>query len=817
MTAVLSATDALRRDRIMSSHDDNQIKYAQYANVCLSQLFILASRPLARFCMYNLQPVSITTTQPIEPPPTPLYNSALLKCTTPRLHLLHTHALIQEVPSFTNALTLLRVWANQRGYNGDYIASENARTGSVARAFLAGWAGRGPWWAALLGVLVNGEEPISDSGRKGAKRKLVARGLSSYQLFRAALDFLSRHEWSSQPVFARTKDSKHRYPPAEYQRYHDAVFVDASSSANLLAGMPLSSLDLLRHDAKVTLDVLGDGISAIDPFAEAFLNDQRDMVTRFDVVLSVDIANAKIHNQYHKALDWGSENSFVINSVCSVLWRALTNRAKAIGLFIQPSETRPVSQANPPPPPSSIIHIGLILDPANAHRLVDHGPALTDANTESDSHEVKVFRELWGKKSELRRFKDGRIQESVVWDVQSSDARAIPTLTCSESKTLATLPNTDSQGVLVLRLMTQLADFGSSIDGTSLDIPTKELSAGARIYYDIRTAIQNSTSPRVGLFVPEAAFDLLVKLQIKLLEAPSLWCVELVHDELVKMCHNCASAELQRFPRLHAQIIEIVSELLRGWLAPTSEYVQTLFAIRAAYINTNHLPFIAGSATAPRNAIPPRPSSPEPINCRHSPFADCEDDSSNGGEGDSHSVSSTIHDRSNASTPNVATTRQTRMQHRQSVTHRRSSSQTPPSSAHRHDSQGKQSSGQPGTSLQHTTCESFLTYFFGQNDVGSGPGGRKGSSSITDGVGSATGMGSSAESGIVPSGRDVAQSPTPMGLMAGKRGADGNSGGSLCIASPPLFSNLSMDSLFNVNVLGALLLHLPQLILQAIL
>ncbi|TDL20253.1 Nrap protein [Rickenella mellea] len=365
-----------------------------------------------------------STSEPIEPPPTPLYNSALLKCTTPRLHLLHTHALIQEVPSFTNALTLLRVWANQRGYNGDYIASENAKTSSVARAFLAGWAGRGPWWAALLGVLVNGEEPISDSGRKSAKRKLVARGLSSYQLFRAALDFLSRHEWSSQPVFARTKDGKHRHPPAEYQQYHDAVFVDASSSVNLLAGMPLSSLDLLRHDAKVTLDVLGDGISAIDPFAEAFLNDQRDMVTRFDVVLSVDIANAKIHNQSHKALDWGSENSFVINSVCSVLRRALTNRAKAIGVFIQPPETRPVSQANALPPPSSIIHIGLILDPANAHRLVDHGPALTDANTESDSHEVKVFRELWGEKSELRRFKDGRIQESVVWDVQSSDARA---------------------------------------------------------------------------------------------------------------------------------------------------------------------------------------------------------------------------------------------------------------------------------------------------------------------------------------------------------------------------------------------------------
>ena len=106
-------------------------------------------------------------------------------------------------------------------------------------------------------------------------------------------------------------------------------------------------------------------------------------------------------------------------------------------------------------------------------------------------------------------------------------------------------------------------DYIASIEGTKVDISTKELSGGARIYYifndvfghalacidstsnldnqDIRTAIRNSTGPRPSLFVPEAAFDLLVKPQIKLLEAPSLRCVELVYEELVKICHNCTS------------------------------------------------------------------------------------------------------------------------------------------------------------------------------------------------------------------------------------------------------------------------------------
>ncbi|GAA5855160.1 hypothetical protein JCM3766R1_005806, partial [Sporobolomyces carnicolor] len=178
-----------------------------------------------------------------------------------------------------------------------------------------------------------------------------------------------------------------------------------------------------------------------------------------------------------------------------------------------------------------------------------------------------------------------------------------------------------NRGTLILQLMTQFVrDFVASIDGTSLEISTKELCGGARIYYifndvfghalesinpttnlttqDIRTAIRNSTGPRPSLFVPEVAFDLLVKPQIKLLEPPSLRCVELVYEELMKICHNCTSTELQRYPRLHAQLIEVVSELLRERLGPTSEYVQSLISIQAAYINTNHPDFVKGSAEA---------------------------------------------------------------------------------------------------------------------------------------------------------------------------------------------------------------------------
>ena len=177
----------------------------------------------------------------------------------------------------------------------------------------------------------------------------------------------------------------------------------------------------------------------------------------------------------------------------------------------------------------------------------------------------------------------------------------------------------EHRGSLILQLMTRFASsFISSIDGTSMEISTKELCGGARIYYifnsvfgnsletidpttnlsvlDIRTAIRNSTGPRPSLFVPELAFDLLVKPQIKMLEIPSQRCVELVYEELIKICHTCGSTELSRFPRLQAKLIEVVSDLLRERLGPASNYVESLISIQRAYINTNHPNFLGAAA-----------------------------------------------------------------------------------------------------------------------------------------------------------------------------------------------------------------------------
>ncbi|KZT21012.1 hypothetical protein NEOLEDRAFT_1099926 [Neolentinus lepideus HHB14362 ss-1] len=352
----------------------------------------------------------------------------------------------------------------------------------------------------------------------------------------------------------------------------------------------------------------------------------------------------------------------------------------------------------------------------------------------------------------------------------------------------------NQQGALILRLMTQFArDFVSSIEGTNLNISTKELSGGARIYYifndifgsalasldstqnletqDIRTAIRNSTGPRPSLFVPETAFDLLVKPQIKLLEGPALRCVELVYEELVKICHSCTSTELQRFPRLHSQVVDVVSDLLRERLGPTSEYTQSLIDIQAAYINTNHPAFVQGSAEAARVVAnpptkphaPPRPTSTEPIN-GNGHAADEEEESGDEVPGsingiptsrDGRSVSSTVHDRSRTSAATLGKAAGQGL--------------VQPKPSHHHTHPRHSTPGDPRSTSPQSTRETFLNYFFGQN----GPGPLSGQAAGAAGTGfERTTVASSTT--FVSTGREVGspgENGMHSGLMAGRRDA----------------------------------------------
>lgn len=97
------------------------------------------------------------------------------------------------------------------------------------------------------------------------------------------------------------------------------------------------------------------------------------------------------------------------------LRRALTNRAIAFSLLVLPQPSGPVDKMSLD---AVNISLGIILDPVEAGRLIDRGPSIEDAEA------VAAFRDFWGPKSELRRFKDGSIIECVVWEADTPLARS---------------------------------------------------------------------------------------------------------------------------------------------------------------------------------------------------------------------------------------------------------------------------------------------------------------------------------------------------------------------------------------------------------
>ncbi|KAF8841474.1 Nrap protein [Paxillus ammoniavirescens] len=338
------------------------------------------------------------------PSPTPIYNTALLLSTFPKLSLLSTNALVKSSPAFSDAHALLRIWANQRGYG----------EGSMC---VHGFEGKGAWWAAVLGLIINGEDPAAGRTGKAGARRPIGKGLSSYQLFRASLDLLAKRDFGNAPAFVKPAN-RHLFPPDEYASRHSAVFVDGTSTLNLLADVPLTSLDMLRYDAQQTLERLINCISTDDMFADLFLKDQTHLSKRCDAIIRIDLLHVSKHRSAVDFVEYGTSDNALLSAVSRILRCGLGDRIRAIAIFHPSSSVRSISETSGSR--IAAVHIGLIYDPENAFRLVDHGPPAGEQETES----AKEFRQLWGDKAELRRFKDGRIIESVVWEVNTSDERA---------------------------------------------------------------------------------------------------------------------------------------------------------------------------------------------------------------------------------------------------------------------------------------------------------------------------------------------------------------------------------------------------------
>ncbi|KAI8057583.1 Dynamin central region-domain-containing protein [Gilbertella persicaria] len=171
---------------------------------------------------------------------------------------------------------------------------------------------------------------------------------------------------------------------------------------------------------------------------------------------------------------------------------------------------------------------------------------------------------------------------------------------------------------LVLNIITEFCtEFRTIIDGNSNDLSSFELSGGARISFvfhelyangvksidpldqikdiDIRTILYNSSGSTPALFVATTAFEVIIKQQIKRLEEPSVKCINMVYDELVRILGQLLTKQFfKRFPTLKDKFYQVVLAFFKRALQPTSKLVTDLVSMEACYINTAHPDFLNG-------------------------------------------------------------------------------------------------------------------------------------------------------------------------------------------------------------------------------
>jgi U3 small nucleolar RNA-associated protein 22 len=316
--------------------------------------------------------------------PTPLYNASIQSdmSITPYLKLLH--AASSKSDAFQDACILGRIWLRQRGF---------------ASALRRGGFGNFEW-AALMAILL---QPNS-----GAGAPVLSSGYSSYQLFKATLQFLAKHNLSKAPYMFQAQDDA--IPKTDSV---PALF-DGPRNMNILFKMTPWSYAQLQREARTTIDIFRD--DKADHFESTFILKTDLSVYHYDATLEIPISSL--------GLDPATENHDQdLAETCRVIYntllRALTDRATSISFKLPDGFTWKVDSEKPSEDPDRRILVNIGIDPANASRTIDHGPS-AENKTEAAS-----FRRFWGEKAELRRFKDGSILESVVWSTKDTSASVL--------------------------------------------------------------------------------------------------------------------------------------------------------------------------------------------------------------------------------------------------------------------------------------------------------------------------------------------------------------------------------------------------------
>ncbi|KAL9946955.1 Nucleolar protein 6 [Verticillium nonalfalfae] len=310
--------------------------------------------------------------------PTPFYNSTLKAEETFVTYLRVLTRARTQCKAFADACILGRVWLEQRGLGGNISGG-----------------GFGHFeWAITMALL------LQKGGRNG--QAALSSSLSSTELFKATVQFLGSTDFVAKPfvfgTYARGEEAVREAGP---------VMFDVDRELNVLFKMSPWSANLLKYHAGITLELLNANVA--DQFEAAFITKVDLPHQMYDI--NMEIEDIDLERNSAAADRQGPFWNFSTR-VHKTLKKALSDRAALIHVKL-PEQSAWELDTQPEASTPSVL-IGVVFDLANMAKPMEYGPSA------ESQKEAARFRQFWGDKSELRRFKDGSILECVPWKQTSA-------------------------------------------------------------------------------------------------------------------------------------------------------------------------------------------------------------------------------------------------------------------------------------------------------------------------------------------------------------------------------------------------------------
>lgn len=318
-----------------------------------------------------------------KPQPTPFYNASLRVDNLVSSYLRLQHNTANGCDAYRDACVLGRIWLRQRGFAG------RIRAGGFGNFE----------WSVMIALLLQGGGPKN--------MPAFSYGYSSYQLFKATLQYISTKDLTKTPVFIRGE--KIELPKSE----GTPVFFDVDRSLNILFKMTPWSYRLLQHEARASVASLSG--SFFDQFDATFIMRADQPLSRYDYILDIPTDLLISHEKHEDRCQSLRKRA---KEVFASLSRGLNHRVRLVHIQLPEESSWALNSETDRIDLKSNLRVGLIVDPANANRAIDRGPSA------EDTEEAAEFRQFWGDKAELRRFKDGSVVECLVWS-SSDDYQSI--------------------------------------------------------------------------------------------------------------------------------------------------------------------------------------------------------------------------------------------------------------------------------------------------------------------------------------------------------------------------------------------------------